>query len=112
MKTLVILGLLTFICLLGGSSAGPLGPQLMFREGCCNTFKRIPVPRDRVKHVATSPSDCRHKAIIITAVSGRKFCTDPTWSWATKLLEDFQKPSHPSNTEVPELHRNQTRNLP
>ncbi|XP_072235970.1 C-C motif chemokine 26-like [Leuresthes tenuis] len=98
MKTLLTLGLLVLVCFLCHSSAGLSALKMIFKEGCCLQHNRTTVPKQKVKHVAMTSSDCRLKAVIVTTVIGKKFCIDPDWIWAKKTLKAFKKSSNSSST--------------
>ncbi|XP_022605297.1 C-C motif chemokine 5-like [Seriola dumerili] len=91
MKTLLTLLFLTLICFLHHTSASPLATELMLKGGCCTGFNRTAVPKSKVKHVGMTPDDCTNKAVVVTTVCNKKFCIDPSWTWAQNLLEEFKK---------------------
>ncbi|XP_054476348.1 C-C motif chemokine 24-like [Anoplopoma fimbria] len=99
MKTQVSLALL--ICFLYHISAAPYATSMQ-RDGCCHGFNRTRIPKPMVAHVGMTSSSCQNKSIIITTVCKKKFCIDPDWIWAQRLLKDFQKaPFKPSVTKCP-----------
>ncbi|KAA8596160.1 hypothetical protein FQN60_011451, partial [Etheostoma spectabile] len=91
MKSLVSLVLLT--CFLLHISAAPIAPSVP-NDGCCQGYRRIDIPKAKVKHVAMTPGDCgpKGKAIVVTT-EFKKFCLDPEWNKAKDLLAEFQNPS-------------------
>uniref|UniRef100_A0A3B3HLZ8 Chemokine interleukin-8-like domain-containing protein n=1 Tax=Oryzias latipes TaxID=8090 RepID=A0A3B3HLZ8_ORYLA len=113
MKTLLTLGLLVLACSLSHSSSseslclcdqcvacacsavfvssGPVGLELLLKDGCCHQPQKINIPKTKVKHVQMTPSGCSTKAIIVTSKLERKFCLDPDWARAKKLLQKFEE---------------------
>ncbi|KAG7242700.1 hypothetical protein INR49_020075 [Caranx melampygus] len=91
MKTLLTLLLLTLTCFLHQSSAS--SHLFNQQKSCCPESSRTPVPKHKVKHMGMTPEDCPKEstAIVITTMCNKQFCIDPTWTWATKLLAEFEK---------------------
>ncbi|XP_042274967.1 C-C motif chemokine 7-like [Thunnus maccoyii] len=99
MKTLAAFILLTLICFLHHSSAGPHRVGFMSEVGCCMNHTRKIIPKQRVKHVEETPSHCPTKAIVVTSVCDKKFCFDPDFRWAKRLLAVFE--NFPDKTSPP-----------
>ncbi|XP_038156464.1 C-X-C motif chemokine 9-like [Cyprinodon tularosa] len=92
MKILLTLCLLTFLYFLRSSSAGPVAPELGGINGsCCLHNSNMTILRGKVKDLEMSPNHCQIRSVIVTTVSERRFCLDPTGSWTKKLLKEFEK---------------------
>ncbi|XP_067461348.1 C-C motif chemokine 18-like [Thunnus thynnus] len=99
MKTLAAFILLTLICFLHHSSAGPSSTEFVTKGGCCMSHTQMIIPRPKVKHVAETPSHCTTKVIVITSVCDKEYCIDPDFRWAKKLLAEFE--NFPDKTSLP-----------
>ncbi|XP_071346090.1 C-C motif chemokine 17-like [Trachinotus anak] len=107
MKTLLTLLLLTLICFLYHISAGPIAPGLMVRAGCCEKYNRTPIPKGKVTHVGRTADNCSVKAIVVITVCNKKYCIDPSWTWAKRLLSEFKQAI--ANTTSPRAPFNQSK---
>ncbi|KAM8762280.1 uncharacterized protein AB9X84_007104 [Acanthopagrus schlegelii] len=90
MKTLLAFALLALIGLLHHNSAAPVGPVSM-NELCCQNATHVAVPKGKIKDVVRSNSKCLHSSIIVTTVCEIKICLDGNWTWAKKLVTEFEK---------------------
>ncbi|XP_067460679.1 C-C motif chemokine 22-like isoform X1 [Thunnus thynnus] len=99
MKTLATFILLTLICFLHHSSAGPASTGFRTTDGCCMNHTRMIIPKPKVKHVVETPRGCTTKAIVVTSVCDKEFCFDPDSQWAKRLLAVFE--NFPDKTSPP-----------
>ncbi|XP_070818229.1 C-C motif chemokine 19-like [Chaetodon trifascialis] len=90
MKTLVSVLLLTLVLVLYHISADTVAPDSLTQR-CCPNCTRTPIPKGRVTKVVMTHSACRLKAIVVTTVCKNEICVDGNWTWAKKLLSDFEK---------------------
>ncbi|XP_061133413.1 C-C motif chemokine 7-like [Syngnathus typhle] len=96
MKTLGLFVLLTLFCM----ATGMVAQGIMFKTGCCSKSVRVLIPKERVKHVATTSDHCHRKAIVVTTVCDKRFCLEGRWDWAEELLRHFETVSA-NKTSVP-----------
>ncbi|XP_019722910.1 uncharacterized protein LOC109514342 isoform X2 [Hippocampus comes] len=87
MKTLAPLTLLTLVCFV---SAGLVSQEFLLKERCCLNSSSIRIPKEKVTHVEMTPAGCKHNAIVVTSVCGKRFCLKDSWNWAIKLLQRFE----------------------
>ncbi|XP_038156463.1 C-C motif chemokine 5-like [Cyprinodon tularosa] len=92
MKILLTLCLLTFLYLLRSSSAGPVALEVGGSNGpCCLHYSNMTIPRGKVKDLEMSPNHCKIRSVIVTTVSEKQICLNPTRSWTKKLQKEFGK---------------------
>ncbi|XP_038156428.1 interleukin-8-like [Cyprinodon tularosa] len=92
MKILLTLCLLTFLYFLRSSSAGPVALEVGgFNGPCCSHNSNMTIPKGKVKDLEMSPNHCKISSIIVTTVSERRICLNPTGSWTKKLQKEFGK---------------------
>ncbi|KAK2853634.1 hypothetical protein Q5P01_006295 [Channa striata] len=90
MKILLAVVLLTLICIVH-RSAGSQGADLLMSNGCCPQYSPVRVPKGRIRNVVMTPSNCTHRAIVVTTVCDKKVCIKLNSDWARTVLDEFQK---------------------
>ncbi|XP_040896306.1 C-C motif chemokine 17-like [Toxotes jaculatrix] len=91
MKTLVTLVLLTLICFLRHTSAGPVAVSVIHTGQCCPRYSEIRIPKRRVTNVKKTSGQCVENAFIVTTVCNKQICIDGESAWAKNLWVEFKK---------------------
>nr|XP_046265020.1 C-C motif chemokine 17-like [Scatophagus argus] len=98
MKTLVTLVLVALICFLCHNSEAAVAPNALFQQ-CCPKCAKMRIPKEKVKHMAKTSSDCKLNAIIVKTVCNKTICLDGNLVWAQKMFNEFkEKPFSTINT--------------